>query len=148
MEVDVSTMVLANRMTESFRNMYEYAEQSHDKGAMTAVENILMNSTQLQYALVASGVDVGKGFDDLIDAMIKGGRMTAAAGKHAKELVDSKGAKGLAGMGGVHVGGGNTVNMKMDFKQGDPDRIMVKFKTEFMKAATHKIAARAGGPLG
>ena len=146
--MDEESTAMAQSMAFNFKQMYEYAEQSHDAGAMNAVENILMNSKQLQYALVMSSVDVGKGFDDLIDAMVEGGRMTAEAGKHAKELVASKGGEGLAKMGGVHVGGGNTVNMKLDFKQGDPDRIMVRFKSEFMKAATHKIAARAGGPLG
>jgi hypothetical protein len=148
MKVDESTKLLGDKMTNSFNEMLDAAIASNDAGQMSAVQNVLGSSTQLQYALATSGVKVSAGFNDLIDAMIEGGKMTAEAGKRAKELVSKKGAGGLASMGGVHVGGGNTVNMKMEFKEADPDRIMLRFKSDFTRAAASRTAARVSGPFG
>ena len=149
MEVmDEQSTMLADSMSMNFKQMMDFAEQSHDAAAMNAVQNLLANSTQLQYALATSSVDVGKGFNDLIDAMVEGGKMTTAAGKQAKDLVGKGGKSGLASMGGVHVGGGNSVQIKMEFKEADPDRIMARFKSDFTRAAASRTAARVSGPFG
>ena len=147
-ELDAGTQNLAIQMASDFKTMMDYAQQSHNASAMEAVQNTLANSQRLQYALAASGVDVGKGFDDLIDAMVEGGKMTAAAGKQAKELV--KGGKDLSKLGKptVNIGGGNTINVKQEFREGDPDRIMMAFKAGVTKAAVARTNARISGPFG
>jgi len=147
-ELDQGTQDLSIRMANDFKAMMDAAQQSGDEGAIQNVQNLLMNNAKLQYALAASGVDVGKGFDDLVDAMIAGGKMTAEAGAQAKKLV--KGGKSLEGLGKptINVGGGNTIQVKQEFRDADPDRIMMVFKAAVTKAALSRMNAKVSGPFG
>ncbi len=148
-ELDQGTQDLSIRMANDFKAMMDAAQQSGDEGAIQNVQNLLMNNAKLQYALAASGVDVGKGFDDLVDAMIAGGKMTAAAGEQAKKLV--KGGKSLEGMGKPNINvnaSGSTINVKQEFRDADPDRIMMVFKAAVTKAALSRMNAKVSGPFG
>ncbi len=146
--IDDSLKAQTEAMVREFNTAMEMALASGDAGQMSMVQNILGNSKQLQYALAMSGVEVGKGFNDLIDAMVEGGKLTAEAGAQAKAMVKGGKAGDLGKLGGVHVGGGNTINVKQEFREADPDRIMLAFKAVVTKAAASRVAARVSGPFG
>ncbi|MFA4974382.1 MAG: hypothetical protein WC683_17385 [bacterium] len=147
--IDEQTQEQAASMVKEFNASLEMAMNSTDKGRFELIGNILSHSNALQFALAKSGVDVGRGFGDLIDAMIAGGKMTAEAGAQAKKLV--KGGKSLEGMSKPSINvnaSGSTINVKQEFRDADPDRIMMVFKAGVTKAALARVNARVSGPFG
>lgn len=145
--VDKQTQLMSNTMVQGFNTMYETARASGDEAQMNTVMNLLANSKQLQYALAMTTGDVTTGFNDLIDAMVAAGKMTAEAGAAAKGVVGKKG--NLEKAGATHINAsGSTINVKQEFREADPDRIMVAMKAGVTKAAMQRINSRASGPFG
>jgi hypothetical protein len=106
--------------------------------------NALAGSEMLQNAFLASGANVEGGFD------------------HLAELVGGKSeefAKILKGMGTDAAHGklpdkvqmnfnGNTFNIKQDFKDSDPDRILLTFRRDLVRNAIARNQSRLGTPFG
>lgn len=145
--VDKETQAMSNQMAQAFNDMYAVARESGDAAQMNSVMSLLANSKQLQYALAMTTGDVTAGFNDLIDAMVAAGKMTAEAGAAAKGVVGKKGA--LASAGATHINAsGSTVHVKQEFREADPDRIMVAMKDGVQRAAMRRISARVSSPFG
>lgn len=145
--LDEATKAQTNAMVQEFNTQLSDAIASGEQGRINSLSNVVMNTKQLQFALLNSGVDVGKGFEKIIDAAVSGGTMLSATGDRLKKLLKPGGVPGQ-GPPTVHVGGGNTITIKQEFREADPDRIMARFKSDFTRAAASRIAARVSGPFG
>jgi len=109
----------------------------------------LGNSEQLQYALSVAGTKTKGGFAEIIKALEEaGGDLSGVATAFKKRF-------GKEGEGDtkppptmVHMGGGNTFNIKQDFRDQDPDRIAIIFQRDLIRAAFSPRQSRSPSGLG
>ncbi len=123
---------------------FEQAASNHNAGAMNYIANMLVGSAAMQ------------------DAFIKSGKMSADAYEQLAGIVEGKSkefaerllglAKGAAGGARPHVNvnmsGGQTFNIKQDFRDQDPDRMIITFKQDMGKLATRRLQAHSATPFG
>lgn len=106
--------------------------------------NVIAGSEILQNAFLASGSNVEGGFDHL--AELVSGRSEEFA-KILKGMTgDSTKAKMPEKMS-VNFNG-NTFQIKQDFKDSDPDRVLLSFKRDIARQAVARSASRFGTPFG
>jgi len=141
-----TTYIEGAAMVTEFTAAFKAAQESHNQTTINQALRMLQSSGTLQLALVQSGLNVEGGFEALLEAAEKGG---SEFGKMAKGL------KALLGNGkldpskmGVNIGGGNTFNIKQEFREGDPDRVLTVFKGGIAKAALSRLNARVSTPFG
>ena len=144
--VSAEALKAAQVMTMGFNQMFTGAAESGNQAAVNAAIQTLAGSQQLQYALMNSGIAITGGFEALAKAAEEGGDLASAAMfRSAANLQQGAGGKAAPK---VSVGGGNTVNVKQEFREADPDRIMLAFKEGITKAATSRLNARVSSPFG
>jgi hypothetical protein len=120
-EAEVATQVQA---------MYAQASATNNQGMMQYLVNFISGNTAVQGALLQAGTSVGLSFEGL----------AAILAEKSKDFADK--LLGAAGKGGatptapkISMGGGNTFNIKQDFRDQDPDRIAIVFQRDIMRAA-------------
>jgi hypothetical protein len=121
--------------------LFNMAAEANDQNQMMLALRTLQGSQKLQEALLLAGTNVEGGLDSIYNKAIESGIKFGSLG-------DFKG-KGLnAKAMNVNVGGGNTVHIKQEFKDNDPDRILLTFKQGLMNAAASRISAKVSSPFG
>lgn len=124
-----------------FANLYSIAAKSHNEAAQQYAINLLKGNKNLQDALLKAGVDIEGG---LMDVARKVGN--ADFSKAAAQAVKDK-----AGTGAVKpqiTFNGATFNIKQDFRDQDPDRVAVVFRSDIMKAAQYRTSSGLSQPFG
>lgn len=133
-------------MVTEFTAAFKAAQESHNQTTINQALRMLQSSSTLQLALVQSGLNVEGGFEALLEAAEKGGSEFGKMAKGLKALLGN--GKLNPGKMGVNIGGGNTFNIKQEFREGDPDRVLTVFKGGIAKAALSRLNARVSTPFG
>jgi hypothetical protein len=126
----------------------ETAAATHNQAATVAVAKLLMGSGDLQKAFLAAGSLTEEGFRSLIEQLEK------LSPELAEKLKGAMGVTGEAAKGAapkapdIHFSGGQTFQIKQDFRDQDPDRVAVIFRRDVQRAATSRISATTGMPFG
>ena len=117
--------------------MYNDAITAHNEGQIAAVDNLLRGNETLQSAFIKLGSDVEGGLvklaTDLGDTNFLDKIRSAqkASLDHGKALAP------------VMQFNGNTFNIKQDFRDQDPDRVMLVFKQDIVQSAQNRVQPRA-----
>lgn len=123
---------------------FQIATKNQDEAAQKNIAGFLGNSTTMANAIAKLGPDIiGEGKDSFIKAL------KAMGGKEAAEALEkaTKPSLGIVGKGVTqHFSG--AINIKQDFKDADPDRILVAFKNKLANAGSSRLQARTATPYG
>lgn len=126
---------------------FDLATKAHDAGAQKYVFGILDGNSQMRDALIKAGPEIFKtGVDGFMDALKASGR-----GDLAKQIQEGYTKVGLAQVGkGANINNNfsGPISIKQDFRDQDPDRIVLAFKDDLSKRASSRIGARGSSPLG
>lgn len=133
----------------AFAENFNAAQKGNNAAAVNAGVEMLLKSKSLQQALLESGTTVGLSLEKLAETI----------GDKASEFVDKlkERAASDAKTGGEkdkppptvnQFNGGQTFNIKQDFRDQDPDRIAVIFKNDIGRAAESRVQARGALPFG
>lgn len=137
------------RAAQSFAMSYQAASRSGNAAAVQAAVQILAGSKGLQVALLKAGTEAGLSLDELADVV--GSKLGDFADKLRQQagLEAEKRATGEKGAVPTNVfNGGQTFNIKQDFRDQDPDRIAVIFERDLARAAQQRLQARTSLPFG
>lgn len=130
---------------EAITDAFVKAWSTNDEGSQQYIANLLAQSQQLQQAFFASADMTGGGFDHLADLL------QDKASEFANKL------RTLAGESGglkheikpqMNFSGGQTFKINQDFRDQDPDRIAVLFRSDILKSATNRVQSGYSSPFG
>lgn len=128
---------------------YNLAKKTHNDAMIKHGEEVLAQSVALQSVFGDAGKNIEGGYNDLAAHLSKlpGGGVLAgdlkARAAHDFSVFNGK-DKGAA----INMNGGQTFNMKQDFRDADPDRVFVAFKRDVAKAAVSRTQSRVAGVFG
>lgn len=123
------------------------ASVGHDAAAEGFIANLLTKSTDVQKAFLMSADMTAEGFDELAK-LVEGG-----ASGFADKLREIGGAKAKGGAASpaapkIQMTGGQTFNIAQNFRDGDPDRILVSFQDDVTKFAERRVQSGMSMPFG
>lgn len=126
------------------------ASNKHKTANINAMANIIGDSSAMQNAFVQSSKLTDDAFGSLIDVMEKrGGDLAQLADAMKAERETNKSLlSNNANHVQVNVGGGNTFNIKQDFRDQDPDRVATVFRRDIGNAAINQTASQFGSFFG
>lgn len=134
---------------KKFAENFGAAVKGNNTAALNASVAILQGNKVMQQALLQAGSDAGLSLEKL--AEVVGDKL----GDFSKQLMDKAGvekeAKATAEKGVVPLAvfnGGQTFNIKQDFRDADPDRIVTIFERDLVKSAESRLQARTALPFG
>lgn len=132
-----------------FSQSMQQAAANGNKAAIEAGVTILRGSTSLQQALLKSGALSAEELEKLADLL---GDKVGDLGKKLREQAGFAGeAKATTEKGAVPLNvfnGGQTFQIKQDFRDQDPDRIAAIFSRDLSLAAENRTMARTSLPFG
>lgn len=131
---------------DAFREAYSTAVAQHNDAMQSYAIDLLIKSDALKTALVDGSLVIGEGFDDIIRQIRDKSPEVADALQKMKNPLEGKGIKGQGPT--VNFNGGQTFNIKQDFRNQDPDRIAILFRRDLVKAAAARTQGRLAGPFG
>lgn len=144
---DQIAVAKANNQIEHAREFYAaftYAEKVQDEAAMKNIAAFMGNNVAMAEAIGKLGPDVlGAAKDSFVKTLeAVGGKDAADALKKSArpDLKISKASITQNFSGGIQI--------KQDFKDADPDRIIVAFKTKLASVGSSRLQARTAGPFG
>lgn len=131
---------------ERIAQAYNLAHDQNNKGMQQYVASLVAGSEGLAIALMSSNVELKGGFDDFADMVAE---KSEKIGKVLKAYAGER-LKDIAGKGGPLIGmyGGQTFNIKQDFRDQDPDRVVMMFRQDLVKGAMSRVQARTASPFG
>jgi len=146
LDAAIQAQVGASRaFTESFNAI----GLSGNKAAQMAAVEILRGNKSLQESLLKTGTEMGLSLDKL--AEIVGDKLGDFGDKLKKQAGLDEQAKATEGKGAVPTqvfNGGQTFQIKQDFRDQDPDRIAVIFQRDIARAAENRLQGGTGGAFG
>lgn len=127
---------------------YNRAIAGHNDAAAKYAAEVLLAAAKNTDVMVAAGTELAGGIDKFVDLVGSAGR--DAAGKlgldPAKDAAKKEGAKPPAAA--VHMSGGQTFNIKQEFRDADPDRVLVSMRRDIVKQSEARRQGRLGTPFG
>lgn len=132
---------------KAFTDSFNAAAKANNQAAMNAAIQIVAGSKTLQQSLLDSGTSVGLSLEKFADLIgDKAGdfadRLRARAGEE-KAATNKKPDPAL-----MQFNGGQTFNIKQDFRDQDPDRVVIAFRQDIARAAEQRTQARTALPFG
>jgi hypothetical protein len=124
--------------------IYNEAAARHDQGMMTYAADIMAGSGKLVFALADSKTQVAGGFDALADLVGKKSEQFA----NVIRMIGDTGGKAKPAAPQVNFNGGQTFNIKQDFRDQDPDRMALVFERDIIRSAENRRQARTASPFG
>jgi hypothetical protein len=124
---------------------FENAMKTGNQGAMAYIGSLIANNANLRNAFIHSATMTTEGFNTLAS------QVAAASEQFADQLKARGGAVATGAKTpktGVHMSGGQTFNIKQDFRDQDPDRVAVVFERDVVRAAESRLAAVTSSPFG
>jgi len=135
-----------NALTDYLGTAFQRAIDTGNQAQAQYIANVLAGSSEVQDAFVQSGVVTRDAMMKLAD-MVQG-----SAASFASRLLDmfSGGPKGLKTPKGpsIHMSGGQTFKIQQDFRDSDPNQVLVMFRRDLAAAATRRLQARGASPFG
>jgi hypothetical protein len=129
---------------EGFSQYLDSALKTQSDGAQQFAFSLLEKSEDARKALVAGGIHVAGGLDELMKVI------EDKAPELAEQLNKLRGGVGKEGIkppASINFHGAS-FTLKQDFKDQDPDRIVAVFKRDVSRAATSRIESRLSQPFG
>lgn len=123
------------------------ASAAHNDAATAYIANMLTKSTEVQKAFLMSADLTAEGFDALAK-LVEGSSMGFADKLREIGGEKARGGAGTPAAPTIQMTGGQTFNIKQDFRDQDPDRVFVTFETDVMKAATRRLQSGMALPFG
>jgi hypothetical protein len=122
---------------------YEHAADAHQYAALQGSARMIAASDQLQNALLTSGSITAENMKAISNLLSQIGQ---------KELAEKFASQAkLASPAAPKVNydfRGSSFHLEQDFRGEDPDRVAVIFRKDVAKAAEHRLTARTTGPFG
>ena len=132
---------------KAFSDSFMAAAKSGNQGALNAAVQIVAGSKSLQQSLLMSGQQVGLSLEKLAEVIgDKAGDFGERLMQKATEDTKASAAKPPPTV--MQFNGGQTFNIKQDFRDQDPDRVAVIFKRDVARAAENRLQARTVLPFG
>lgn len=130
---------------------YNQAVQTGDQVMANYLANLAGKSESLAYGLNDSSVQIEGGFNGFLDRLGTTTRtfvekMNNMYAETHPQKVKPKEAAGKSP--GVNLNGGQTFNIKQEFREADPDRIALFFRRDLVRAATSRTRSRVRTPFG
>jgi hypothetical protein len=122
---------------------YQAATKAHDDAARKYAEGVFEKSKDLQRVLIESGILASGALEGFGDN-IKNATLKSLVGEQLKKIISNSAGKGAA----INMNGGQTFNLKQDFRDQDPDRVFVAFQRDVSKAAASRTQSRMAGVFG
>jgi hypothetical protein len=124
--------------------LYNNALKKGDEGSANYAAHLIGQSKELEQALIKADVSVTGGFGGIISRLKDLGERDAAT-QVANEL--KKGTKTEKTKTEVNINGA-TINIKQDFRDQDPERVLAVFRQDLGRAAIQRVKARTSGAFG
>lgn len=128
----------AHQNIDEFIKAYNAAKKANDEAVLNQAASVLSNSFILQDALLRSGKDIEGGFAGMVESLRNGlpaDFLKTLAGKARDSVMGDK------KLGPQVNFNGNTWNIKQDFRDQDPERVALMFKSDIMSAASSRTQA-------
>jgi hypothetical protein len=128
-----------NDLAAQVQAMFLQASSTNNVAMRDYLANFIAGNTTVQNALLTAGTNVGLSFEGLA------GILKEKSADLAKQFTEKGKTTGTPPP--THLmGGGNTINIKQDFRDQDPDRIAIMFQRDLTRAVLAKtVAAGAMG---
>lgn len=128
---------------------YNAAKKAHNDALVKHGEEVLAKSIQLQSVFGDAGKNIEGGYNDLASHLSKipGGGVLAGDLK-ARAAADFSIFGGKDKGAQINMNGGQTFNLKQDFRDQDPDRVFLVFQRDVSKAAAARTQSRLAGVFG
>lgn len=148
-DVDIANQAMMVGDLTQFTAAFNDAAKAHDQGAMNQVAAIMRGSNSIKDAMMNLGPKVlGEGAQAFIDALNNVGE-TGLADKLKSGMADgSKALQIKPDKMNVTQNFSGGISIKQDFKDQDPDRILVAFRDSLASAASSRLQARTALPFG
>lgn len=130
---------------KKYASAFDVAAKSHDKAAMQYVAEFLKGNLSLQNAIAKEGPEIFKeGFDTFLKTLKEMGN---------KDIADelkkaTKPNLGIPSKGNIVQNFNGPISVKQDFRDQNPDRIMVMMKRDFARQGVNRLQARTGSVFG
>lgn len=146
---DVAFSSTVDTQTQLIEN-YNQAVKTGNTAMANYLANLAGKSEAMAYGLADSSMQIEGGFDAFLNRL----------GEKTKEFVlkmnkmyteqhpQGKPDKAKAAAPSINMSGGQTFNIKQEFREADPDRIALFFRRDLVRAATSRTRARVRTPFG
>lgn len=129
-----------------FADSFNAAAKSGNQAALAASVQIVAGSKTLQQALLDTGSSVGLSLEKLAETV---GDKADDFGKRLLErAAQEKSSSAKPPPNVMQFNGGQTFNIKQDFRDQDPDRVAVVFQRDLQRVAENRVQARTALPFG
>lgn len=132
---------------KAFTESFNQAVQTNNSAALNAAVEIIKGSKTLQASLLETGSAVGLSLEKLADVIgDKAGDFADKLRERAEADKATSGAKPPPTV--MQFNGGQTFNIKQDFRDQDPDRVAVTLMRDMRSAAENRLQSRTALPFG
>lgn len=132
---------------QAFADNFAAAQKGNNQAAINAGVEMLLKSKQLQQALLESGTTVGLSLEKLAEVIgDKSQEFVDKLKERAAQDKETSAAKPPPTV--MQFNGGQTFNIKQDFRDQDPDRVALVFRRDIERAAESRLQARTALPFG
>lgn len=132
---------------QAFADNFAAAQKGNNQAAINAGVEMLLKSKQLQQALLESGTTVGLSLEKLAEVIgDKSQEFVDKLKERAAQDRETSAAKPPPTV--MQFNGGQTFNIKQDFRDQDPDRVALVFRQDVQRAAENRLQARTALPFG
>ena len=132
---------------QAFTESFNKAVQTNNAAALGAAVEIIKGSKTLQASLLETGTSVGLSLEKLAEVIgDKAGDFGDKLRERAEQDKATSGTKPPPAV--MQFNGGQTFNIKQDFRDQDPDRVAVTFMRDVKQAAENRLQSRSALPFG
>jgi len=130
---------------------YNQAVRTGNDAMATYLANLAGKSEELAYGLNDSSIQIEGGFDGFLNRL---GTTTRTFVDRLSNMYQEtnpqkvKPAEAKAKSPAINMSGGQTFNIKQEFREADPDRIALFFRRDLVRAATSRTRSRVRTPFG
>lgn len=141
---DYAANMYANQ-TAILIDAYNQASRSGNNALAALAATTLASSKGTQLAFLEAGKEVEGGFGALADVVAAGGSQFADFASKLRAIKPKEAATPAAPT--VNIGSA-TFNIKQDFRDADPDRILLAFRKDLIKSAQRRYTTATGSVFG
>lgn len=124
-------------------NAYNQAAKNNDTAMMQLAATTIAGSGLVSEAFLKSSTQIEGGFSQMADVLMNAG---AGFGSFISQLRGKGPTAPKAPT--LNLNGGQTFNIKQDFRQQDPDRVAVLFRRDVARMAGRTLQSKFAGPFG
>jgi hypothetical protein len=143
---DEQDLARQQSLIDSVATGFDAARTKQNAAAMQYIADVLLKSEGLRNAFITSANLTGDAFDVLAD-LVKGKNEDFAAALRARAGEGRAGAAVQAAPK-VVMNGGQTFNIKQDFRDQDPDRVAIVFERDVARMSERRLQAGTSSPFG